>query len=287
MTDYISTRGQAPAISPAEALLASCAHAPDGGCYVPRKPPRVLSGGDLATLAWLTHARRAAHLFSMYADDVPIDDFVTAAEQAFAGETLAHKHVFIRAEDDRLYMVIAHAEAADIFLHGIQQAAAQIAGRQQEAETALPTDFLLESPGWTPLLVQVSFLISAYCELVLRRHVPFGQMVDVCLTPDGEAYLTAAYYARQMGVPFGRITCRQGSDMAAQLAEGHITPALFASWERLLFELCGREEAVIAGMAQRAESNQPIVLPDPALALLRAVYGADATAEAAGTTLYL
>ena len=268
MSNYISTRGDDPAIAATEALFAD--HAPDGGSYVPQKPPRVLSSGDLATLAWLSHGRRTAHVFSMFVEEVPIDVFVEAAEQAFGEETLNCKPVWIQLEDDTLQLIIEHTNANPekegnaIFL----QALAQLTGK--ESGKAIAKD----SNNWAYLLVLAAALISAYCELVLRRHVPFGQPADVCLTAHSRAYLPAVYYAKQMGVPFGRIVCRE-EGVVQPWKEGIITPAVFSYSERMIFETSGRDSAVVAELAAVIEKGEIVPLAGDMQEKLRTFLGTD------------
>ncbi|MDL2233975.1 hypothetical protein LJC63_10430, partial [Ruminococcaceae bacterium OttesenSCG-928-L11] len=94
MNTYQSTCGNSPILSAEEALCAG--FAPDGGCYVPVKPPRVFSTGDLAILAWLSHHRRLAHILERDFDGLSIDMLVACAEAAYGIDTLAEKAVPVR-----------------------------------------------------------------------------------------------------------------------------------------------------------------------------------------------
>src|SRR5436190_23320410 len=81
---YVSTRGEAPAVSFLDAVLAGMA--PDGGLYVPESWPQV-SAKEIAGFASRPYAEVAAAILGKFAgDEVPagvIADICTRAYAAF------------------------------------------------------------------------------------------------------------------------------------------------------------------------------------------------------------
>ncbi|MDB5439479.1 MAG: threonine synthase [Caulobacteraceae bacterium] len=87
--NYISTRGQAPAIGFLDAVLAGLA--PDGGLYVPKAWPQ-FSAQKIAGFAGLPYARVAAEVIGAFADgEIPTADLEQMCEEAYA--SFAHPAV--------------------------------------------------------------------------------------------------------------------------------------------------------------------------------------------------
>jgi len=99
---YVSTRGEAPALSFTEALLAGLA--PDGGLYVPEKMPR-LSREALLGFAGKPYVDVAQAVMTPFLDDtLPAGDFHKMLEAAYA--TFRHKAVTPLAQiDDNLFVL--------------------------------------------------------------------------------------------------------------------------------------------------------------------------------------
>ena len=80
---YISTRGQAPALTFADAMLTGLAR--DGGLYLPETIP-VLSAGEIAALAGLRYEEVAFRVMRPFIGDAfGDDDFRAAIDRAYAG----------------------------------------------------------------------------------------------------------------------------------------------------------------------------------------------------------
>ena len=63
------------------------------------------------------------------------------------------------------------------------------------------------SINWGRVLPQIVYYVSAYCDLLRDGKVQPGQTVNVCVPTGNFGNILAAYYAREMGVPFGRLIC--------------------------------------------------------------------------------
>jgi threonine synthase len=119
---YISTRGQAPELDFAGALLAGLAA--DGGLYVPASWPS-LSGADLRALARQSYPAVAAHVLSLFAgESIPHATLLRLAKEAYAG----FRHPAVAP----LYQLETHLWALELF-HGptlaFKDLALQLVGR--------------------------------------------------------------------------------------------------------------------------------------------------------------
>ena len=63
------------------------------------------------------------------------------------------------------------------------------------------------SINWGRVLPQIVYYISAYCDLLRDEKIEPGQTVNVCVPTGNFGNILAAYYAREMGVPIGKLIC--------------------------------------------------------------------------------
>ena len=63
------------------------------------------------------------------------------------------------------------------------------------------------SINWGRVLPQIVYYVSAYCDLLRDEKVAPGQTVNVCVPTGNFGNILAAYYAREIGVPIGRLIC--------------------------------------------------------------------------------
>jgi threonine synthase len=84
---YISTRGNAPALSFSEILLGGLA--PDGGLYMPESYPQ-FSASDLAAMRGMDYRQLAYAIFSRLADDIPADDLKALIDRTYTAEVYGH-----------------------------------------------------------------------------------------------------------------------------------------------------------------------------------------------------
>jgi threonine synthase len=80
---YVSTRGGAKPQPFTDILLGGLA--PDGGLYVPEKPPR-LAPGELAALRGLGYRELALAVLSKFADDIPAADLKRLVDRSYTEE---------------------------------------------------------------------------------------------------------------------------------------------------------------------------------------------------------
>ena len=111
--------------------------------------------------------------------------------------------------------------------------------------------------------------MSAYADLAARGVVSGGECVDVCVPTGNFGNILAAWYAKDIGVPIGRLLCASNSnnvlydflssgvyDIAARSLVKTPSPSMdiliSSNLERLLYDLTGDPERIAAldGRAQ-------------------------------------
>ena len=164
-----------------------------------------------------------------------------------------------------------------------------IEGNFDDAQTAVKKIFtdpamqaLLERQGkvfssansinWGRLLPQIVYYFYAYGELVRTGAVSLGESMNVCVPTGNFGNILAAWYARRMGLPIGRLICASNANRVLTdfIATGTYdrrrefyataSPSMdilvSSNLERLLYALSGENDAVLAGwMKSLAETG--------------------------------
>ena len=68
------------------------------------------------------------------------------------------------------------------------------------------------SINWGRVLPQIVYYISAYCDLLRDEKIAPGQTINVCVPTGNFGNILAAYYAKEMGVPIGKLICASNSN---------------------------------------------------------------------------
>ncbi|MBR3630014.1 MAG: threonine synthase, partial [Oscillospiraceae bacterium] len=63
------------------------------------------------------------------------------------------------------------------------------------------------SINWGRLAPQIVYYVSAYAEMAKRGDIQFGETVNVVVPTGNFGNILAAYYAKNMGVPIGKLIC--------------------------------------------------------------------------------
>jgi threonine synthase len=144
------------------------------------------------------------------------------------------------------------------------------------------------SINWGRLLPQVAYYLSACADLQARGALGAGQLVDVCVPTGNFGNVLAAWYARRMGAPIGRLIAASNTNnvLAEFIATGVYdisarslvkTPSpsmdilVSSNLERLLFDLVGDPERVRGWMADLGASGR-FAVDAATLGLLRASF---------------
>jgi threonine synthase len=115
------------------------------------------------------------------------------------------------------------------------------------------------SINWGRLMPQIVYYVSAYADMVASGGVKPGEPMDVCVPTGNFGNIMGAYYAREMGVPIGRLICASNENnvLADFITTGAydisgrdfvVTPSpsmdilISSNLERLLYHLAGPEK---------------------------------------------
>lgn len=129
------------------------------------------------------------------------------------------------------------------------------------------------SINWGRILPQVVYYISAYCDLLNTGEIRMGQRVNFCVPTGNFGDILAAYYAKRMGLPVGKLICASNRNdvLTDFLRTGvydrnrpfHCTMSpsmdilVSSNLERLLFDLSGENDAEVREyMAQLAKDGR-------------------------------
>lgn len=121
------------------------------------------------------------------------------------------------------------------------------------------------SINWGRLAPQIAYYVSAYCDLLRAGKIQHGQTVNVCVPTGNFGNILAAYIAKQMGVPLGKLICasNQNNVLTDFFAQGGVydrnrpfyttdSPSMdiliSSNLERLLFFLSGQNDAMVKEM---------------------------------------
>ncbi|EOS63379.1 threonine synthase [Oscillibacter sp. 1-3] len=119
------------------------------------------------------------------------------------------------------------------------------------------------SINWGRILPQVVYYISAYCDLVRDGKLDMGDRVNFCVPTGNFGDILAAYYAKRMGLPVGKLICASNCNdvLTDFLRTGvydrnrpfHTTMSpsmdilVSSNLERLLFDLSGENDEEVRG----------------------------------------
>ncbi len=63
------------------------------------------------------------------------------------------------------------------------------------------------SINWGRLVPQIVYYVSAYCDLVAQEDIKLGDIIDITVPTGNFGNIFAAYVAKLMGMPFGKLIC--------------------------------------------------------------------------------
>ena len=117
------------------------------------------------------------------------------------------------------------------------------------------------SINWGRLVPQIVYYFYAYFRLVEQGNVAWGKPVDFCVPTGNFGDILAGYYAKQMGLPVGKLVCasnknnvltdfiKTGTYDARRTFYKTTSPSMdiliSSNLERLLFDLSGENDAEI------------------------------------------
>lgn len=116
------------------------------------------------------------------------------------------------------------------------------------------------SINWGRLLPQIVYYFSAYCELVNSKSISLGDEINFAVPTGNFGDILACWYARQMGLPVGKLICasnennvladffKTGTYDRNRAFHTTISPSMdilvSSNLERLLYSVCGDDKQV-------------------------------------------
>ena len=134
------------------------------------------------------------------------------------------------------------------------------------------------SINWGRLVPQIVYYFAAYAQLLKAGKIAFGDKVDFCVPTGNFGDILAGYYAKQMGLPVGKLVCASNENnvLTDLLTTGTYTakrqffkttsPSMdilvSSNLERLLYHVTGSDTEVAALMKSLAETGSYTVRPE-------------------------
>ena len=153
------------------------------------------------------------------------------------------------------------------------------------------------SINWGRLVPQIVYYFYAYFRLAERGAVAWGKPVDFCVPTGNFGDILAGYYAKQMGLPVGKLVCasnknnvltdflRTGTYDARRTFYKTTSPSMdiliSSNLERLLYHVSGSSEKVAAWMQELSQTGKYTVDTET-LAKIQASFAAGYADDAEG-----
>ncbi len=152
-----------------------------------------------------------------------------------------------------------------------------------------------DSVNFGRLAPQICYFFSAYCDLVTSDQIAMGDKVDFTVPTGNGGNLLAGYYAMRMGLPVGRLVCASNKNCALtdlwkagtydvkrplyRTMSPSMDVLLSANAERLIFELSGRDGALVAERMKALSSSGKYSLRAEELKAMKQIFFAGSASE--------
>jgi len=151
------------------------------------------------------------------------------------------------------------------------------------------------SINWGRLVPQIAYYFSAYCDLVNSGGISFGDKINFTVPTVNFGNILAAYYAREMGLPVGKLICasNQNRVLTDFIGTGTynarrdffttISPSMdiliSSNLERLLFLLSDNNAGQLKAWMRSLKETGQYTVPPEVLAKLQALFWAGTCGE--------
>lgn len=144
------------------------------------------------------------------------------------------------------------------------------------------------SINWGRLAPQIAYYVSAYCDLLASGRIRHGDKINICVPTGNFGNILAAYIAKQMGLPVGKLVCASNANnvLTDFFKQGGVydcnrpfyltdSPSMdikiSSNLERLLFFVSGQDDALVADLMKHLAQEGRYEVP----AALREAIAAD------------
>ena len=144
------------------------------------------------------------------------------------------------------------------------------------------------SINWGRILPQIVYYISAYCDLLRDGVLKMGERVNFCVPTGNFGDILAAYYAKRMGLPVGKLICASNRNniLTDFLRTGvydrnrtfytTMSPSMdilvSSNLERLLYDLSGEDDAQIRAYMDALSRDGKYEVSDAIKSALQELY---------------
>ena len=117
------------------------------------------------------------------------------------------------------------------------------------------------SINWGRLSPQIVYYVSLYAEMLKRGEIENGEIVNIVVPTGNFGNILAAYYAKKMGIPFGKLICASNANNVLtdfintgvydrnrtffQTISPSMDILISSNLERLLYDMSGENDAQI------------------------------------------
>lgn len=147
------------------------------------------------------------------------------------------------------------------------------------------------SINWGRLLPQIVYYVSAYAQLYKKKELELGEPLNVAVPTGNFGNILAAYYAKRMGVPLGKLYCASNENCVLSdfihsgvydIRERKFKPTLSPSMdilissnlERQLYELSNKNAQETAQYLQQLKTERCFRLKEPTFRALQEHFSA-------------
>ncbi len=188
---------------------------------------------------------------------------------------------------------MATQEGANVYVTAVegnfddaQSGVKAIFGSRELAEKAGEAGFFFSSANsinWGRLVPQIVYYISAYCDMVKKGDIESGDEILVCVPTGNFGNIFAAYVAKMMGLPVGKLICASNANNVltdfittgtydkTRAFHKTMSPSMdiliSSNLERLLYCLTG--PTVTAELMNSLNTTGKYTLPDSIMEVLR------------------
>ena len=151
------------------------------------------------------------------------------------------------------------------------------------------------------LVPQVAYYVYAYAKMLEKGEIQIGEKINVVVPTGNFGNILAAYYAKQMGIPVGKLICASNENKVLTdfintgiydiAREFYLTNSpsmdilISSNLERLLYHLSGNNGGEITELMGSLEKNKKYQVSDKIKAGLSDFWGGFATTEETNETI--